>query len=1517
MKEGKKSKIFIKAVAIVAAIPIALLWAAFVLLYLPPVQEFATRKISEAVAANSEFNLELGSVRLSFPFKLVVEDFILTTGNDTIASGEEVAASIRLLPLLRGEIEVNYISLENITADTHDLIEESRIKGNIGNFRTVARNINIITSEANIKQLHIKNAALSIEINGSDTPKEKTPTTNEWLIELQKANIENLQLAINIQRDTMQLTANVGKLSLKRVLADLAGNSYNIEQTEIDNSAVTYDKGTLPREEAPLEHLALNNITLHAGNISYSDTYAAEIEKFSFEQEGGINITHGFINVGGNSNRIDISRMLIKSENGTFMEGDATLPLAFAAKSNGKIEASLTTHIDKRDTRGFITTAQKEQLANLPDSLLNSHIEVSGTLADIKIDTAALSLPNIATLNIKGNIKEITDDKKREAAITLDGVLENLTPLFGKSQKNIVPLTINGEATAQGTILYSNIALAGKGEASVEMFYDTGNSSYAIKTDTRAFDLQASMPVIPLSALTLQAALSGQGTDIFDKATYYQLISNIDTINYNNTLLSDIVLSAYQANSLSLISLQSYNQAANLTLVANSRFDSLQSATSAELKIKNIDLAALGISEKPLGGAIDLKIDGSTNLQETHSLKLRGNGITIRTDNKNYTPAALNVDFATAPTGSHLNITNGDFLLASSVASGYRELAQTAEKLQTMIEDARTKEGVGCTVCDLERELPATDITLKCGNNNILASILAINGIKLANADVSCKLDTLQGLHINSTINDLSVAEFKTDSIRIKIGQQGENITYFADARRTAKNEKEKKQQFDATLYGNIEKDTLNTNISFTGNDNESRTTMGLTTLLEPTRLNIHLQPTALFMGTPITINSDNHITISKNSTISANLKATDRNNAGLHLYTLEDSTAKHDITLELTNIDLRTLTTTLPFAPNIAGTLSSDIHYRNDAEGEMFGCDIHGEGIAYEDYYIGNETAEIVYLPKKSGTHYLALQLHHNEEEVLSLHGDYDKEQEITGSTTITHLPLRLANAFMKESEITFDGYIDGELSLDGPITAPRSDGYIRFDSVHIDAPLLGSRLRLVDDKVEIKDSRTIFNNFNIYAKGETPFKINGDIDISNIATPVFNLRMQARNYTLVDAPRKKGSIVYGNLNVNFSSTIKGPINSLTMQGNATILGNSNVTYVVEESGISYNNEFEGLVEFVDFNNYSTTKPTKETPQLGNITINATLDIEEGAWINADLTPDRSNYVSLQGGGRLNMNYNNGEGITLTGRYTLNNGEMKYNIPIIPLKTFSISPGSYIYWTGDAFNPTLNITALERMVTPVDIEGFGSQPVAFDVGLVLSNSLDNMGLNFTMKAPENAVIQDELNSLTPETLNKYAVTMLVTGAYVGSKGGLTVSNALTSFLDAKINNIAGNAMKNVSINVGIADVENNQTGDSYMNYSFSFAKRFWNDRLSIIVGGEVNSGDHPENNQSFINNVSLEWKISNSGNRYLRIFYDKNYESILEGEITETGVGYIYKRKVNKFSELLYMKKRNKEPKK
>ena len=352
-----------------------------------------------------------------------------------------------------------------------------------------------------------------------------------------------------------------------------------------------------------------------------------------------------------------------------------------------------------------------------------------------------------------------------------------------------------------------------------------------------------------------------------------------------------------------------------------------------------------------------------------------------------------------------------------------------------------------------------------------------------------------------------------------------------------------------------------------------------------------------------------------------------------------------------------------------------------------------------------------------------------------------------------------------------------------------------------------------------------------------------------------------------------------------------------------------------MQDAAIETDKELDGLVEFVNFNDSTTVEQQEQEFNFGNTNFNISLKIEDGARINADFDETRNSYITLQGGGNLNITYTDETGMNVIGTYTMSDGEMKYALPIIPLKTFTIADGSKVSWTGDIFDPDINITALEKITTSVSMDDNSMQPVAFNVGVKLSNTLSNMGLSFTISAPENAAVQDHLNTLDEETLNKYAVTMLITGTYIGNSKGMTVSNALSTFLDAKINDLAGSAMKNTSINVGINDAQNSETGGTYKNYSFSFKKKFWNDRITIVIGGEVNSGDHPTGNDSFINNVSLEWKISNSSNRYLRLFYDKNYESLLEGEIIETGVGYIYKRKLDNLNELFIFKKKEERP--
>ena len=65
---------------------------------------------------------------------------------------------------------------------------------------------------------------------------------------------------------------------------------------------------------------------------------------------------------------------------------------------------------------------------------------------------------------------------------------------------------------------------------------------------------------------------------------------------------------------------------------------------------------------------------------------------------------------------------------------------------------------------------------------------------------------------------------------------------------------------------------------------------------------------------------------------------------------------------------------------------------------------------------------------------------------------------------------------------------------------------------------------------------------------------------------------------------------------------------------------------------------------------------------------------------------------------------------------------------------------------------------------------------------------------------------------------------------------------------------------------------------------------------------------------ETFIDNVSIEYRLDNSGTRYVKLFHDKNYESVLEGEIIETGVGIVLRKKMSHLGELFIFKSKKKK---
>lgn len=190
------------------------------------------------------------------------------------------------------------------------------------------------------------------------------------------------------------------------------------------------------------------------------------------------------------------------------------------------------------------------------------------------------------------------------------------------------------------------------------------------------------------------------------------------------------------------------------------------------------------------------------------------------------------------------------------------------------------------------------------------------------------------------------------------------------------------------------------------------------------------------------------------------------------------------------------------------------------------------------------------------------------------------------------------------------------------------------------------------------------------------------------------------------------------------------------------------------------------------------------------------------------------------------------------------------------------------------------------------------------------------MELLFTIDAPEDLSVQNELAGMPKEEKNKLAVGMLCTGMYLASSNssGVTANNALNNFLQNEINNIAGQALSTaVDVNVGM-EQSTRDDGSTRTDYAFKFSKRFFSNRSTSSSAGSVNADGSTVQNESgaYIDNVSLEWRLDSGGTRYVRLYHEKNYDNLLEGELIENGGSVVLRRKFDRLSDLIIWKKKD-----
>jgi hypothetical protein len=887
------------------------------------------------------------------------------------------------------------------------------------------------------------------------------------------------------------------------------------------------------------------------------------------------------------------------------------------------------------------------------------------------------------------------------------------------------------------------------------------------------------------------------------------------------------------------------------------------------------------------------------------------NDLSIKDSSHVYRPSDIDLLLNTTPDTTYARAQSGDFIVKLDAAGNYEQLLDQLMLLGDSALAQLDRKTIDQPA--LRRLLPTMRMTMESKRENPIATFLK------ATADVDFKdmlfhlsTSVAEGVNGRGYIHSLTVSELRLDTINFSLTQRKERLSFGGQVRNNKKNPQ---FVFNALFDGIIQERGATLGVRYYDADNKLGARVGAQAEVVDSGLSLHLVPERPTLGyKEFALNKDNFLFLGASGKVKAKVDLRADDGMGIRLYSEEtDPDALQDLTLSLHQFNLEEITSVIPYSPRMSGMLNGDYHVVQDANGQFsVAGDMGVRNMTYERCPIGNISTEMVYLQKENDAHAVEARLMMDDEEIGLLTGTYFNEGDgsLDATMQLEHLPLNIVNGFVPDQLCGLQGYGEGTLTIQGPLTRPEVNGEIYLSDSYLESVPYGVKLRFDDDPVRIQHSNLLFENFTVYAHNDNPLNVQGNVNFSNPDQIMVNLRMQANNFQIIGTKEHAKSVAYGKAFVNVFAMMNGPLDNLNMRGRLEVLGTTDMGYILRDTPITTDNQLDDLVKFTDFSD--TTQIAVSRPPINGFRMDMTLNVSKGAHIMAYMNADHSNYIDLMGGGTLRMLYSPADNLQLTGRYTLSNGEMKYALPIIPLKTFHIQDGSYIEFTGDPMNPTLNISAVERTKATVTGTNGVGRSVAFDCGVNITRTLSDMGLEFTLDAPEDMQLHGELQAMGVEQRGKLAVTMLTTGMYLadGNTKPFSMNSALSSFLSSEISNLTGNALRTLDLSFGM-DNSTDATGQTHTDYSFKFAKRFLNNRLKLAVGGKVTTGAELPGgrNNSFFDNVSLEYRLDDTANKYLNLFFENNSYDWLDGYTQKYGGGFIWRRTLQNFTDIFRFK--------
>lgn len=1546
----------------------------------------------EGITANVKRNKD--SV---FNFDYIIDAFATDEPKDTTSA--PMAFSIRK------------VNLDRINISYSDVTTKNDIKAKLNHFDTRFREFDLDKMEFDIPDINLDGLKLRLEQGMVDEIAQSTQKVAEEAskqpdlkLNLKDIYIANLDIGYDNKESRLdtkllleKLEIEVNEVNLKTQLIDLENFELNgvkgqlalgkfeqqvkeklpeetaavessqwkfkLNNADIKNVAFKFDdENTTPVAKGiDYKHLDISNFNIEAKNISYApDAISGDINTFSVKDKSGLDLQELHTEFKYGPKGAELKDLYVQTPQ-TLIK-DEIIVSYFSVESLNEnigdlyVDADINgSRVGFKDVLLFVPAlADTNPFKSNPNGIMFINSRVKGKVNNLNIPNLEIRGVGRTVIAASGSIKGLPDVETAYFNMHIKEFLStakdiNMFVPEGTIPQNIqLPEQLAAKGAFKGTLQNFNTNLnlnSSYGKAKIKALFDRRNKDaerYDADVEITDFDLGKLITNDSLGKITLKAKVKGTGLN--PQTANASVQAHLISAEYNSYVYKDFTIDGKVNNGQFEAVANMDDPNIDFDLVANGGFNGKFPNGKIKINADLIDLNKLNLHAGPfkMRGTVEADITDSNPSNLNGKINLHHFMFVNPKDE--IILDSINIIAVSTPERDSI-VLRSQFVDASLV--GKYDLTELGPAITKTISKYYDLNSPKADTITGEQNFV---FKLRVDNDPIITKLVP-------------EITRLEPIEINagynSTIDSLSVKgnvprlvygpnTISGGVININTAKDSLNYSIVIDEIQN--------EQFilpHTSITGNLKDNVLKYRLQILDRKEEEHYMLAGELRAGENSTEISLDPEGLKLNyEPWDVAVNNIIRLGKDGIFADNFELS-HEGSSIKLQSQSDA-PNAPLNVELNDFKIETITNMVQKEElKMSGTINGEAELRDINTNLVFTSNIDISNFAVSKDTVGDIKIKVD--NEVANTYRADVEITGRDNQV-NLDGTYTStSQSFDLNLDLQKLNMASVQAFTFGALKDGDGYFSGDFKITGTVDDPNINGTMQFNNVAFRVTQLNSYFKSMNDDIRFTDSGISFNNFGIEDEENNILQINGNINTTDYRKFGFDMTVDAENFRAVNSTEKDNDFYYGTLYFDTHLNINGTLESPVVDGNLKIDEDTDFTVVLPQPdpGIA---DREGVVEFVDEDNVELQQRLKieETVNQSDVTgidVSVAIELVKEAELNLVIDKGNGDYLELKGEAHLTGGIDPSGKTTLVGRYEFDEGAYRMSFNFLKRK-FDIQKGSYILWTGEPTEATINITAVyEVYAAPIDLLGNElntesqsvrntyKQKIPFNTILKMEGDLLEPELSFDIELPEGnyGVSTNILNNTRskleqlrqqPSDLNKQVFALLLLNHFIdenpfSSEAGTSTEalarQSVSKILSQQLNNLASDLVAGIELNFDLESTEDYTTGqrENRTDLNVGVSKQLLNDRLKVTVGSSFGLEGPQQVNEETTNiagDVSLDYQLTKDGRYMVRAYRKDEYQVALQGQVIETGVAFIITMDYNKFRELFHTTEEEKE---